>query len=173
MIKRTILKGMVVGMMSLSLVACGEASDSTISKENNQTTSVADGTQAIQDVVQATESQTEPVTEVQEQTQAATEEVTQPATEPQAEESSHVNPELKAFLDEYEAFMDKYVEFMQKYKNSTDTLSMLAEYADMMTQYTTYMQAVNDYDSSTMTTADSLYFLEVTTRVSQKLLEVQ
>lgn len=85
--------------------------------------------------------------------------------------SSEVTPELKAFLDEYEAFFDEYIEFMKKYNNSGDTVSLMSDYLQMLEKYTSFTEAVEKYDSEEMSDADRAYYIEVTTRVSKKLLE--
>lgn len=82
-----------------------------------------------------------------------------------------VDPELKAFLDEYEAFMDEYISFMKKYKDAGNSTQMLSDYLEIMQKYTEFATAVEDYDSEEMSAADAAYYLEVTTRVSKKLLE--
>lgn len=86
------------------------------------------------------------------------------------ETSGEVNPDLKAFLDEYEAFMDKYVEFMEKYEDSESSADMLEDYLAIMKEYADFAQALEDYDSEKMSTADAAYYLDVTTRISKKML---
>ena len=81
-----------------------------------------------------------------------------------------VSPDLKETLDSYEAFMDEYVEFMQKYKDSGDTASMLQDYTDFLQKYTDFTQKIGQLDTSAMSDADLAYYMEVTNRVSQKLL---
>ncbi len=83
-----------------------------------------------------------------------------------------VDPDLTAFLDEYEAFVDKYVEFMQKYQANPSDLTLLAEYAEMMQEYVDFTDKIDAYDSDSMSAADASYYLEVTTRCSQKMLGV-
>ena len=83
-----------------------------------------------------------------------------------------VSPDLKEMLDSYEAFMDEYVEFMKTYQDSSDTLGMLSEYTNYMQRYTDFMNKVEKVDTSNMSAADYDYYLEVTTRVTKKLLEV-
>ena len=85
--------------------------------------------------------------------------------------SSEVTPELKAFLDEYEAFFDEYIEFMKKYNSSGDTVSLMSDYLQMLEKYTSFTEAIEKYDSEEMNAADRAYYIEVTTRVSKKLLE--
>ncbi len=84
--------------------------------------------------------------------------------------SSGVDPDLKAFLDEYEAFVDKYVDFMQKYEANPSDLTLLTEYAEVMQEYVDFADKIDAYDSDSMSTADASYYLEVTTRCSQKML---
>lgn len=83
-----------------------------------------------------------------------------------------VNPDLKAFLDGYEAFIDKYIDFMQKYQANPTDLGLLMEYADMMQEYADFMEKVDEYDSDEMSAADAAYYLEVTSRCTQKMLRV-
>lgn len=86
--------------------------------------------------------------------------------------SGDVNPDLKAFLDEYEAFMNDYVEFMKKYKESGSSVEMLSDYMTMMQRYADFASAAEKYNSEEMSAADAAYYLDVTTRISKKMLEV-
>ena len=86
--------------------------------------------------------------------------------------SGDVSPDLKEMLDSYEAFMDEYVEFMNSYKESGDAMSMLSQYTEYMQKYTDLMQKIESVDTSNMSAADYAYYIEVTSRVSEKLLKV-
>ena len=84
-----------------------------------------------------------------------------------------VDPELKAFLDSYEDYIDEYVDFMKKYNSDPNNmLSMLGEYGDMMQKYADFAEALDQYDSDNMSAADYKYYIEVTTRCTQKMLEI-
>ena len=84
-----------------------------------------------------------------------------------------VTPELKEFLDSYEEFVDEYVDFMKGYLNDpTNVVSMLGEYTEIMTKYTEFMDKIDKYDSKDMSVEDAKYYLEVTTRCTQKMLEL-
>ncbi len=83
-----------------------------------------------------------------------------------------VNPDLKAFLDSYEEFIDEYIEIMQKYTANPTDLSILGEYTEMMNKYADFEEKINNYDDKEMSAADAAYYLEVTTRVTQKLLTI-
>lgn len=89
-----------------------------------------------------------------------------------AVQTSGVDPNLKAFLDDYEEFVDQYVDFMKKYNSDpSNMVSMLGEYGEMMQKYTDFADDLNKYDSDNMSAADYKYYIEVTTRCSQKMLE--
>lgn len=85
--------------------------------------------------------------------------------------SAAVDPDLKAFLDSYEAFADEYVAFMQKYKESGDAVGMMQDYTEFMQRYNDFASKANSYQSKNMSDADRAYYIEVTGRVSKKLLE--
>lgn len=84
-----------------------------------------------------------------------------------------VNPELKAFLDSYEKFIDKYVDFMKSYMNDPSNVTkMLTEYTEIMEEYADFIEKVDAYDTKTMSAADASYYIDVTSRCTQKMLEI-
>ena len=85
-----------------------------------------------------------------------------------------VDPDLKAFLDSYEQFVDEYVDFMKKYMNDDpmNALSMMGEYVEIMEKYEDFAETVDRYDSDNMSTEDAKYYLEVTSRCTQKMLDI-
>lgn len=83
----------------------------------------------------------------------------------------YIRPEIKEALDAYEAFMDEYIAFMEKFENSDDTLSLMTEYLDYLQKYADAMEKIGALETDDMTEAESLYYAEVTLRVSQKLLD--
>ena len=87
-------------------------------------------------------------------------------------DSGEVSSDLKEMLDSYEAFMDEYVEFMKTYQESDDTMGMLSKYSEYMQKYLDFAQKVEAVDTSNMSAADYAYYIEVTSRGSQKLLTV-
>lgn len=108
-------------------------------------------------------------------TEPAAEPTGEPTTEPQtAVAQNEIRPEVKEFLDAYEACMDEYVEFMQKYMNAdpTSMVSMMGDYYSILTRYTEFAEKIDAFDESELTNAELAYYLEVTKRVSQKLLSV-
>ncbi|MCR5214987.1 MAG: hypothetical protein K6E10_11280 [Eubacterium sp.] len=85
-------------------------------------------------------------------------------------ESTGISEDFKAMMDSYEEFMDQYIEFMTEYNNNPTDTELLGQYFDMLTKYTEYAQAITELEESEMTDEEAAYYLEVTTRVSKKLL---
>jgi len=84
-----------------------------------------------------------------------------------------VDPDLKAFLDSYEAFVDEYVDFMKSYLNDPgNVVTMLTQYTEIMTKYEDFAEKVDNYNTEEMSTEDAKYYLEVTTRCTEKMLDL-
>lgn len=84
-----------------------------------------------------------------------------------------MRPGFKEAMDSYEAFFDEYVAFMEKYADSDGSnLTLLTDYADYMSKYEDMMADFEAWDSEDMNTAEMSYYIEVQSRISQKLLEV-
>lgn len=92
--------------------------------------------------------------------------------EQSSKSSDGVTPEFKKAMDKYEEFFDEYAEFMEKYANSDNPASMMKEYTEYMTKYTETMQAFSECEDEEMTEADALYYLEVQTRINQRLASI-
>lgn len=84
-----------------------------------------------------------------------------------------MRPEFKEAMDSYETFFDEYVSFMEKYV-STDgnDLALLADYTNYLRKYEEMMEALEAWDSEDMNTEELAYYIEVQSRINQKLLEV-
>lgn len=83
-----------------------------------------------------------------------------------------MRPEFKEAIDSYEDFFDEYCDFMKKYSESPDDLSLLGEYMEYLTQYSETMDKMDALDDGEMNDAEMKYYLEVTNRINQKLLDV-
>ena len=83
-----------------------------------------------------------------------------------------IRPEVKDFLDSYEGFMDEYAAFMERYENADagDLAAMMGDYASFMSRYADFAEKLEAMDESELTTAELAYYMEVTSRTSQKLL---
>ena len=88
-------------------------------------------------------------------------------------DNNGLRPDFKKAMDDYESFMNEYVEFMKKFNANPSDVSLLKDYADYMTKYATAMESFKNWKEEDMNDAETKYYLEVETRVNQKLLEVQ
>ncbi len=115
-----------------------------------------------------------------------------PETTPEPEEESEIpddtpieypdavdgiRPEFKASMDAYEKFFDDYVNFLTTFAQAEDTTEMLGQYAEFMTNYAQTMEDLEkiesgEYDGTPLTAEEDAYFLEVYSRIMQKLAEV-
>lgn len=85
-----------------------------------------------------------------------------------------MRPEFKEAMDSYEEFMNDYCDFMKKYANSNGSdLTLLADYADYMSKYSQFVSDFEKWDSDTeMNNKETLYYIDVQTRINKKLIEV-
>lgn len=85
-----------------------------------------------------------------------------------------MRPEFKEAMDSYEKFMNDYCDFMKKYANSNGSdLTLLADYADYMSKYSQFVSDFEKWDSDTeMNNKETLYYIDVQTRINKKLIEV-
>jgi hypothetical protein len=123
-----------------------------------------------------TETTTEIVTEATTEkktvttTEATTEEETTEVETEETTEKAGMSSDFKDMLDAYEEYMDEYIEFMQLYnKNPTDA-ELMSQYMEMMVKYNEYATTISKLDESEMTDEEAAYYIEVTGRVTQKLI---
>ncbi len=83
-----------------------------------------------------------------------------------------LDPDMVAFLDEYETFVDNYCDLMTKYYQNPTDLTLLSEYTKMIAQLEEFSQKADQYDSSDMSAEDAAYYMEVYNRCTQKMLKV-
>ena len=133
--------------------------------DNVETSSSIPGDDSVQ-----TEAVSETTTEVT--TEATTMTTTEATTEEDTEAttSSGMRTDFKDTLDAYEEFMDEYIEFMELYNQNPTDAELMSQYMDMMTKYTNYATTISKMDQSEMTDEEAAYFVEVTGRVNQKLI---
>lgn len=150
---------------------CGSSKGTTPEPETSVKSEVSD--LLTEDAPSAEEVEEAPAeTPVQE---AQEEQAKETAPEQQeAQESDTVTPEFKATMDAYEAFFDEYVDYTKKYLNadSTAQLSMLADYTTLLAKYATMAEELDKIDENELSTADYIYYIEVTARIEKKMLEL-
>lgn len=84
-----------------------------------------------------------------------------------------MRPEFKQAMDSYEAFMNEYCDFMADYAESDGSdLKMLADYADMMSKYADAAEDFDAWDDDDLNDAELSYYIEVQTRVNERLYEL-
>lgn len=83
-----------------------------------------------------------------------------------------IRPDFKEAMDSYENFFDDYCNFMKKYSENPSDLSLLTDYLDYLTEYTETMDKLDNIDQSEMSDAELKYYLEVMSRINNKLLEI-
>ena len=113
------------------------------------------------------------VKETQKPTVKETQKPTEAKKETEKEDSGTVTPSFKELMDEYERFMDDYIAFMKDYENSDDVMGMLNDYSTWLSDYTDWVKKIDDIDEDELSIADLNYYLEVTNRVTEKLLEIE
>lgn len=86
-------------------------------------------------------------------------------------DSGTVRPEFKSAMDSYEAFIDEYCAFMKKYSENPSDLGLLADYAGYVKKYADAVKNFEALDNDEMNAAEAAYYIEVSTRVSKKLLD--
>ena len=147
----------------------------TVVEEDNPADATENKIETKEDTAVVSEDKADPAEKVDEATKPSQEEQKheeQPQETQKKEQTSGVDPDLKAFLDSYEEFVNQYVEFMKKYNSDPNNMvSMLGEYSEMMQKYADFAEKIDKYDSNSMSTEDYKYYIEVTTRCTQKMLE--
>lgn len=94
-------------------------------------------------------------------------------TESNDKTGSSMSADFKAAMDSYEAFFDEYIAFMKKYEETDGSdLSLLADYAQYLSKYSEYMSDLEKWENEDLNTAEAAYYLQVQSRINQKLLEV-
>lgn len=93
------------------------------------------------------------------------------------EETTNSNPsgiskDFKKAMDDYESFIDEYIAFMKKYANSngTDT-QLIKDYGNYMQKYLKMVESFEKWEDEDLNKEETKYYLEVQTRVNQKLID--
>lgn len=107
-------------------------------------------------------------------TSPAAPETTIPATIPESTEPlvDGMRPEFKEAMDTYEAFYNEYCDFLSKYVQNPTDFSLLSQYAGMLSKAGEMDAAFKKWDEDDLNSAELQYYLEVNSRVLQKLAGV-
>ena len=114
----------------------------------------------------------QPKTETPTQTEEPKKETTKPS---ENTSSSHtgLSKEFKEAMDSYEAFIDEYCTFMKKYAKSNGTdMTLISDYAKYASKLADAEKKFDKWEEEEMNDEETAYYIQVQTRVNQKLLEV-
>ena len=103
---------------------------------------------------------------------AVTEEQNPTDTAKDTTETNSLDPTFKASMDAYEKFMSEYVDFMKKYKANPTDLSLISAYANYISEYAKFVRDFEAWENKELNTAELAYYLDVQSRITQKLLEI-
>ena len=87
-------------------------------------------------------------------------------------DNSGLGTEFKNAMDSYEAFINEYVDFMIQYNNNPSDITLINEYQEYLTKYNTFADDFAKWEGKSLNQAEAEYYVEVQTRVTDKLAEV-
>lgn len=92
-----------------------------------------------------------------------------------AVDDDFIDPEFKEMMDEFEAFFDEYIELSNKLSKAEgmEALELMTAYTEYMEQYAVTMEKMESIDQDELTTAEALYYAEVTGRIYLKLAKIE
>lgn len=92
-----------------------------------------------------------------------------------AVDDNFIDPEFKEMMDEFEAFFDEYIELSNKLSKAEgmEALELMTAYSEYMEQYAVTMEKMESIDQDELTTAEALYYAEVTGRIYLKLAKIE
>ncbi len=83
-----------------------------------------------------------------------------------------MRPAFKEAMDAYEAFYNEYCDFLSKYAQNPTDFSLLGQYAGMLSKAGEMDKAFEEWDEDDLNGKELQYYLEVNSRVLQKLAGV-
>lgn len=86
--------------------------------------------------------------------------------------SDGLRPEFKEAMDSYEAFYDEYCALIAKYKANPTDMKLLADYSSMILKLSEMQEAFEAWEGEDLSKEELVYYLEVSNRITQKLIEV-
>ncbi|MCD8129237.1 MAG: hypothetical protein LUD54_06635 [Oscillospiraceae bacterium] len=86
--------------------------------------------------------------------------------------TSEIRSDFKEAMDAYEAFYDEYCDFMKKYQENPTDLNLLLEYTNMLNNMADVNEKFAAWESTDLNTRELQYYLEVSSRVAKKVLEI-
>lgn len=93
-------------------------------------------------------------------------------TELEAELVDGMRPEFKAAMDSYEEFYMEYCDFMEKYNRNPSDLTLMGEYFLLLAKMEEMEADFASWTEGELNDAEFAYYLEVSDRVMERMLEV-
>lgn len=159
--KKRLFATLLTLLLSVSIIACGDAPEEPETTETVEETTEND-------------SESETKKEVKKETKKKTKKKSSKKKSQKKTSTNGIRPEFKEALDSYEDFFDEYIAFMKKYTDadSTEALEMMGDYTDYMEQYAITMEKLDELETDDLSKEETLYYVKVTNRITEKLLEV-
>lgn len=104
--------------------------------------------------------------------EAAAAETPEEAPEEAEPAADGIRPEFQEAMDSYEEFYNQYCALLEKYQENPTDLSLLLEYNAMLAQAQEMDEKFDAWDDSDMNAEEAKYYLEVNTRIQQKLIDL-
>lgn len=86
--------------------------------------------------------------------------------------SSGISQEFKVAMDAYEAFYDEYCALLKQYYNNPTDYSLLVRYMELVEKAEEVDKAFEQWNDEKLSNEELLYYMEVNTRVLNKLAAV-
>jgi hypothetical protein len=83
-----------------------------------------------------------------------------------------MRPEFKQAMDDYETFMNSYMDFMKEIQANPTSSELLSKSAEVKNNYDENVKSMEKIGDSNLNYKELAYYLEVTTRIQQELLEI-
>lgn len=163
-----------IAVMVVTLIACDEkmASNEVVGNEAAVSETVQSEVVENEVVLEEVESTVEAVVEVEEETLEEERVVETEEADNAGELVDGMRPEFKEAMDSYEAFYEEYCEVLKKYKEEPTNLAILTEYSGLMEKSIEMSVKFEEWDEGELNTDELKYYVEVSGRVTQMLVEV-
>lgn len=96
----------------------------------------------------------------------------EPASNPESGLVDGMRPEFKEAMDSYEDFYNEYCEILLKYTENPADMSTLTKYMELLTKLGDMDEKFKAWESDELNDTELKYYLEVSNRITQKLVDI-
>lgn len=150
---KKIIAVLLSALLAVSLAACGGRDE----KEDN--------------VNSQSKIQSESIAEPEDEKDSSESEPAESEKSAEGETVDGMRVEFKEAMDAYENFYNDYIDFL-KNMDKDNPGAVLSEYLEMLNKLTEYDEKFDEWEDEDLNDAELKYYLEVNSRVLQKLSEV-